>query len=227
MRSDVNPRHVVIFAFILFFDQSWINFRPLSRSPSQSVSAFKKCKQKIVAIETKKVIPVPYPVPMLMKPTKRPRPQTIVVTVPQPMYKKKKSCGCQKHHYMPNLGVKCPFAQQPAPFPNIPLPTSVTNSVTDEVSSISCLGTLFNTLHLHKKLQGTTTSTITEMAGGQQDYGLNYNNYNYDNYNYNDDYRNEPLNNNNYNYDYGSLNDYNGDYSSLDEQMQRSENKKK
>lgn len=71
--------------------------------------------------------------------------------------------------------------------------------------------------------QGTTTSTITQVVNQQaMDYGLNYNygnNYNYGENNY--DYRNVPMNNNDYNYnDYGSLNDYNGDYSSLDEQMQ-------
>lgn len=50
------------------------------------------------------------------------------------------------------------------------------------------------------------------------DYGLNYNYPNY-NYNYGDnDYGNEPLSDN---YDYGSLNDYNGDYQPFDEQPQR------
>ena len=71
--------------------------------------------------------------------------------------------------------------------------------------------------------KGTTTSTITQVVQQQataMDYGPNYNYNNYDNYNYGDDYRNEPVNRN-YNYDYGSLNDYNGDYSSLDEQMQQ------
>lgn len=128
MRSGV--KHFLILV-PLIFELISIIFRPYSLLPSNSVSAFKKCKQKIVAIETKKVIPVPYPVPMLIKPTKKPRPQTIVVTVPQPVYKKK---PCKyRHHHAPHLGVKCPM-QQPV-VPNIPLiPTSVTNSVTDEVS---------------------------------------------------------------------------------------------
>ena len=142
MRSEVKSRKkmLILIAF-LTFDYRSIVLRRHSPSPSHSVSAFKKCKQKIVAIETKKVIPVPYPVPMLVKPKKKRRPQTIVVTVPQPVYKRSKSCGCKKHHYMPNIGYKCPFQNQQQPLlpflPSIPFPTSVTNSITDAVSFLS------------------------------------------------------------------------------------------
>lgn len=145
MRSDVSPRNLLILAFFLFFDHDSIVFRPYPSLPSQSVSAFKKCKQKIVAIETKKVIPIPYPVPMLVKPRKRPRPQTIVVTVPKPVYRKKKSCG---HHYLPNHGYRCPNQQQQPILPNIPLPTSVTNSVADEVR-IFPFKVLFDTMDFY------------------------------------------------------------------------------
>lgn len=139
MRLRARSQFLLIFIPIIA-DFIVIIFRPYSLLPSNiSVSAFKKCKQKIVAIETKKVIPVPYPVPMLMKPTKKPRPQTIVVAVPQPVYKKKKKSPCMyKHQYAPKMGIKCPMQQQLPTLPSIPLiPTTVTNSITDEVSDSS------------------------------------------------------------------------------------------
>jgi len=54
-----------------------------------------KCKKKIIAIETKKIIPVAYPVYKKKKETYHKPPQTIIVHVPE----KKKKCCCKKKHH--------------------------------------------------------------------------------------------------------------------------------
>lgn len=51
-----------------------------------------KCKKKIVAIETKKIIPVAVPV---YKKSKEKHPKTIVVKVPEKEHK----CCCKKEHH--------------------------------------------------------------------------------------------------------------------------------
>ena len=86
-----------------------------------SVDACKKksCKKQIVAIETKKTIPVPYPVPVVVHKTKyktryKPgKPQIIVANI-----ERRKGCGCSKC---------CPI---PIPIP-VPAPTIMPSTTID------------------------------------------------------------------------------------------------
>lgn len=57
----------------------------------------KKCKsQPVIAVETKKVIPVPVPYPVYKKKKCKKKPKTIVVTIPE---KKKCYSGCNQPYY--------------------------------------------------------------------------------------------------------------------------------
>lgn len=80
--------------FTLIFLIPW-NRDGDSLSSSLFVSAgCKKCKSKpVIAVETKKVIPIPVPYPVYRKPKckKKYRPKTIIVTIPE---KKKCYGGC-------------------------------------------------------------------------------------------------------------------------------------
>ena len=83
--------------FTVTFLVPW-NSERLSSLPSLVAEAgCKKCKSKpVIAIETKKVIPIPVPYPVHKKCKKKKKPKTIVVTIPE---KKKCYGGCGAYYY--------------------------------------------------------------------------------------------------------------------------------
>lgn len=95
MDTALRTHLIILLMLLILQDLKRISYSPSSSSnspstPSSNVVFAYKCKKKIVAIETKKVIPVPYPVPMM----KKPKSNTIVVTVPE------KKCCCKQQMMM-------------------------------------------------------------------------------------------------------------------------------